>query len=405
MVRDEPGAPASPVPQHRAAPPSRGRRRLTLVTVTLIAFTGLTAAYALEASDANDADAGAAASAGSSPSIAAPPPTDATGTSEPEEATTTSARGELGSGEAVTIAFVGDMNFEGSNRVRLDADPATAVGPFADIIRQADLAVGNLETAIAVGGTRADKQFAFRAPPVAVDALRAAGFDAVSMANNHGLDYGQDGLAESLAVARAQPDHFIIGVGGDDVEAFTPFTAEVKGQRIAVIGATQVLDSSLISAWTATAEQGGLASAKRVDRLVQEVQAARATSDTVVVFLHWGIEKMTCPSGDQQALAQRLAEAGADLVIGSHAHRLQGGGRLGDALVHYGLGNFLFKENSAEGARTGVFEVTITGRRVDSYRWIPGRISDSRPAPLSGQDAANELSYWESLRGCAGLAA
>ena len=153
----------------------------------------------------------------------------------------------------------------------------------------------------------------------------------------------------------------------------------MKGQRIAVIGATQVLDSSLIRAWTATADHGGLASAKRVDRLVAEVQGARATSDTVIVFLQWGIEKETCPSGDQQALAATLVEAGADLVVGGHAHRLQGGGRLGDAVVHYGLGNFFFKENSAEGARTGVFEVTVTGHRIDSYRWIPGRISNSAP--------------------------
>jgi poly-gamma-glutamate capsule biosynthesis protein CapA/YwtB (metallophosphatase superfamily) len=338
------------------------------------------------------------------PTTTAPGPTteadDPAGTT-----TTTEGRGELGSGEAVTIAFAGDMYFEGVLRDRLDADPATAVGPFADVLRGADLAVGNLETAIAVGGTRADKQFAFRAPPSAIDALRAAGFDAVSLANNHGLDYGDDGLAETLATKRAQPDGFMIGVGGEEDEAFAPFTVEVKGQRIAVIAATQVLDSSLIDAWTATATKGGLASAKRVDRLVEEVRAARAEADTVIVFLHWGIEKQTCPTGDQQALAQTLAEAGADVIVGGHAHRLQGGGRLGDAVVHYGLGNFLFKENSAEGARTGVFEVTVTGRRVDGYRWVPGRISGSVPAPLSGEDAAGELAYWQSLQGCAGLAA
>ena len=65
----------------------------------------------------------------------------------------------------MTIAFVGDMNFEGLAPRRLDADPSTAVGPFADVLRGADLAVGNLETAIGTGGTRADKQFTFRAPP------------------------------------------------------------------------------------------------------------------------------------------------------------------------------------------------------------------------------------------------
>jgi poly-gamma-glutamate synthesis protein (capsule biosynthesis protein) len=99
-----------------------------------------------------------------------------------------------------------------------------------------------------------------------------------------------------------------------------------------------------------------------------------------------------------------LAEAGADIVVGGHAHRLQGGGRLGDALVHYGLGNFLFRANSPEGARTGVLEVTVTGRRIDGYRWVPGRIDGSVPAPLEGATAADELAYWEGLRACAGLA-
>ena len=370
---------------------------MTLLLLAGLAAGGLTGAYLVSA---GDDDPQRAATGDRSTTTSLQP--DAT---DPEPTRPSTTIEGLGSGEAITIAFAGDMYFEGVLRARLDTDPATALGPFADILRGADLAVSNLETSIAVGGTRANKQFAFRAPPTAVDALRAAGLDVVSMANNHGVDYGEDGLQESVAVARAQPDHFIIGIGADDREAFAPFTAEVKGQRVSVIGATQVLDSSLIQAWTATADHGGLASAKRVDRLVAEVQAARAASDTVIVFLHWGIEKMTCPTGDQQALARTLVDAGADIVVGSHAHRLQGGGRLGDAVVHYGLGNFLFKENSAEGARTGVFEVTVTGRRVDSYRWIPGRISGSVPQPLSGADATSELAYWQGLQGCAGLAA
>ena len=361
-----------------------------------MAGLGLAAAVSPDAED-QAARTGATAS----PATAAPV---GTGPEVTTTVTPTTTRDELGSGESITIAFSGDSYFEGGLRTRLDRDPATAVGPFADILRGADLTIGNLETSVATGGTRADKQFAFRSPPSALDALRAAGYDAVSMANNHGLDYGPDGLAETLATKRAQPDGFLIGIGGEEDEAFAPFTAEVKGQRVAVVAATQVLDSDLTQAWTATATQGGLASAKRVDRLVEEVRAARASSDTVVVFLHWGIEKETCPSGDQQSLAATLVGAGADIVVGGHAHRLQGGGRLGEAVVHYGLGNFLFKENSAEGARTGVFEVTVTGRRVDGYRWIPGRISGSVPHPLTGQQAAAELAYWQGLQGCTGLA-
>jgi poly-gamma-glutamate synthesis protein (capsule biosynthesis protein) len=364
------------------------RRRMTLLGLVVLLAAGLGVALAFDGTD-DDGD--------SARTDASPERTVTT------ESTTSTTRGELGNGASITIAFAGDSYFEGSLRTRLDSDPATALGPFADVLRAADLAVINLETSIATGGTRADKQFAFRAPPTAIDALRAAGVDVASMANNHGLDYGPDGLEESLAVKRAQADGFVIGIGGDEDEAFAPFTAEVLGQRVAVIAATQVLDSSLISAWTATADHAGMASAKRVDRLVEEVEAARAANDTVIVFLHWGIEKDTCPSTDQQALAATLTQAGADLVIGSHAHRIQGGGRLGDAVVHYGLGNFLFKENSAEGARTGVFEVTVTGRRIDSYRWIPGRIANSVPRPLTGGEASSELAYWEGLRACADL--
>jgi len=389
-------------PRHLApGAPSDHRRRWTLLVLALVCAALLGAAALIGTEESPTPAAAGTPEPTVTEAIAA------TGSTTPvtvadDETTTT--RGELGSGASITIAFAGDMNFEGVLRNRLDADPGTAVGPFADVLRGADLAIGNLETAIAVGGTRADKQFAFRAPPSAVDALRAAGFDAVSMANNHGLDYGADGLAESLAVKRAQADGFVIGIGGEEDEAFAPFTAVVDGQRVAVIAATQVLDSSLISAWTATATQAGIASAKRVDRLVEEVQAARATSDTVVVFLHWGIEKDTCPSGDQQALAARLVEAGADIVVGGHAHRVQGGGRLGSAVVHYGLGNFLFKENSAPGAQTGVFEVTVTGRRIDGYRWIPGRISGSVPQPLGGEEATAAVAAWDGLRSCAGLA-
>ena len=218
------------------------------------------------------------------------------------------------------------------------------------------------------------------------------------MANNHGLDYGPDGLAETLAVKRAQADGFIIGIGGDEAEAFAPFTTEVKGQRISVIGATQVLDSSLIGAWTATATHGGLASAKRVDRLVEEVAAARGRPATPWWCSSTGASRRTpAPPATSRRWPRRLVDAGADIVVGGHAHRLQGGGRLGDAVVHYGLGNFLFKENSAEGARTGVFTVTVTGRRIDGYEWIPGPHLRQRPPPARGRRGrARPRSHWKA---------
>lgn len=223
------------------------------------------------------------------------------------------------------------------------------------------------------------------------------------MANNHGLDHGPQSLTDALT-ASAERDFPLIGIGATEDEAYRPFVAEVRGQRIAVLGATQVLDSVVVKPWTATGARGGLASAKRVDRLVAEVEKSRTAADVVVVFLHWGVELDTCPTVPQQTLAGRLVTAGADVVVGGHSHRLQGAGRLDEAFVAYGLGNFAFNAMSTDGARSGVLEVVLTGRHIDDYRWRPARIDNGVPLPLQGQEAADEIVAWNGLRACTELA-
>lgn len=303
----------------------------------------------------------------------------------------------------ITIAFVGDINGEGSLRQRLIDDPAGFVGPFADVLRDADLTIGNLEAAITTGGAAVDKQFTFRVPPSILDALEAGGVDVVSAANNHGIDFGPAGLVDTLAAKAARADGMVIGIGADEDEAYAPFVVEVGGHTVAVIAASQVIDGDFITSWTAGAGKPGVASAKRVDRLVDEVRAARVFADTVVVFLHWGIETEVCPSSVQQDLAVSLTEAGADIVVGGHAHRVQAGGRLGDGFVGYGLGNFLFGAVSPDSAKTGVLLVTVDGREIVDYEWKPGRIVDRVPHPLVDTDAAAAVDEWNSLRGCTNL--
>jgi poly-gamma-glutamate synthesis protein (capsule biosynthesis protein) len=302
----------------------------------------------------------------------------------------------------VVLAFGGDVHFEGSLETRLATDASHALEPIAPVLRSADIAVVNLETAVTNGGSPTAKEFTFRTPSTAFAALQGAGVDVASMANNHGLDYGLDGLRDSLAAAKRYRFP-LIGIGLDDAQAYRPFRRMVRGRRIAVIGATQVLDDELVSAWTAGPGKPGLASAKDVPRLVRTVRAARRTSDTVVVFLHWGVELEQCPSADQRTLAKQLVAAGADIVVGGHAHRVQGAGRMGRALVDYGLGNFVWYGTSELSTQTGVLLVTVDGRRVVSYRWAPARIVDGVPRPLKGSERGRELANWRSLRGCTGL--
>jgi poly-gamma-glutamate synthesis protein (capsule biosynthesis protein) len=387
-------------PRHaRAAPATRGRRAIVAASVVAVALVGGGVVWQLTHDRPERAVASSSTTDPTTPST-----TTSLATTTTAPATTTTVRDPfLGNGASVTLAFGGDTNFEGVIADRLATDPASIFGGFAPILSAADIAVVNMETAIGTGGTPAPKAYTFQAPPEALEAFRLAGVDVVSAANNHGMDFGPASLEETLA-AEAATGFPIIGIGRNEAEAFAPYVVEVRGQRVAVVAATQVLDGSLIDQWTATEAQPGLASAKRVDRLLREVQAARATADTVVVFLHWGTETHTCPNDAQLTLSQQLVDAGADIIVGGHAHRVQGGGRLGGAVVHYGLGNFAFYSARGEGARTGVLTVTVTGRRVDGYQWIPGRIVDRRPEPLSGAEAEAALAHWDDLRACTNLA-
>ena len=320
----------------------------------------------------------------------------------PKSPDATTARGQLGSGKPVVLAFGGDVHFEGVLETKLAAAPSRVLEPIAPVLGEADLAVVNLETAVTAGGAASAKTFTFRAPATAFAALKGGSIDVASMANNHGMDFGVTGLRDSLAAAKRYRFP-VVGIGRDDRQAYAPYRRTVNGQRIAILGATQVLDDHLISAWTAGPGKPGLASAKDEPRLLRAVRQARRTSDTVVVFLHWGVELMQCPTSDQRTLARRLVDAGADVVVGGHAHRLQGAGRMGKALVAYGLGNFVWYGTTSLSTQTGVLLVTVTGRRVDDYRWAPARIVDGVPRPLAGAERRNELAGWRSLRSCTGL--
>ncbi|HWL35113.1 MAG TPA: CapA family protein [Frankiaceae bacterium] len=304
----------------------------------------------------------------------------------------------LGSGNAVTIAFGGDVHFEGASRSALSGG-LRAITPA---LSAADVTMVNLETAITERGVPAPKEYTFKAPATAFGALRSAGVDVVSMANNHGQDFGVVGVRDSVAAAKAAKFP-VVGIGLDDKQAFAPWRKTVKGQRLAFFGATHVLDSNLASAWTAGPGKPGLASAYQESELLAAVRRARATSDTVVVYLHWGKERAQCPIDRQYDIAAKLSKAGADIVVGSHAHVLLGGGMLGRTFVSYGLGNFVFYARPGLGAQTGVMTVNVTGRRVNGYTWKPAVIQGGVPVPLSGAAAAAAQQRWASLRSCTNL--
>ena len=318
----------------------------------------------------------------------------------------------------MTFAFGGDVQFPDVTDTepgaistglpvladRVTVDPKHVLDPIAPLLSGADLAMVNLETAITTRGVPvAGKNFHFRSPAASFSALKAAGVDVVNMANNHALDYGPVGMQDTFdAIAASKLP--VVGIGHNAAEAYRPYRTTIKGQRIAILGALDWLEPGLIAGWSATETQPGVAFSIDRTRLVAAVRAVRPQVDTLIVFLHWGTELTFCASGEQGALAKVLLAAGADIIVGSHAHRVFGAGRVGDSVVAYGLGNFVYWREDGESGRSGVLQVTATGRHVDSYSWVPARITHGIPIPETGSAAAADQAEWQRRRTCSGLA-
>jgi poly-gamma-glutamate capsule biosynthesis protein CapA/YwtB (metallophosphatase superfamily) len=148
----------------------------------------------------------------------------------------------------------------------------------------------------------------------------AAGIDLVTMANNHVLDYGSGGLANTLAAARAARFGHV-GIGASAAAAWAPYLTTINGVKIAMVGVSQVVE--LASSWVGTSTRPGEANAIDLGRTLAAVRSAKRQASVVIVFMHWGTEGQTCPDQAQLSLAHKLAAAGASIIVGAHAHMLQ----------------------------------------------------------------------------------
>lgn len=272
-------------------------------------------------------------------------------------APSTPARGPL------ELAFVGDIilgKYVLHEYASLlgDDDPFAAVRDLLDV----DVLVGNLETPLVrqlPAKSPIHIGYRFGADEVAAGALARAGFDALSVANNHATDLLGDGLRETPDILRGLG---IAAVGaartGDDPVRVV--TVERAGWRIGLVAATTYVNTA------AAPDDPTIPLYRTRDlprRLLPHLAAARASHDLLLVLLHWGQEYMPDPDHFQRVTARQLLDGGADLVVGHHPHVLQGFERHAHGLVAYSLGNFLFANTDERSRRSGVLRV----------RYEPGR--------------------------------
>jgi poly-gamma-glutamate synthesis protein (capsule biosynthesis protein) len=285
----------------------------------------------------------------------------------------------------ISLSWVGDiMLAAGVGQVASVRGTEYLFAEVKSFLTTDDLTVGNLECAVATRGSREDKLYTFRADPALLPGLRRSGLDAVSVANNHTLDYGPDALLETLSNLR-RAGIYAAGGGRNLASAGRPLLLSVAGQRVALVAASRVLPSV---SWKASPHRAGLADAYTPARLLAEIRGVRGQADIVVVYLHWGKELAICPEDYQRVLARRCIDAGADLVVGSHPHVLQGFEYYRGKLIAYSLGNFVFTDY---GKTTIILQTAFQGGVMTSARVIPCRILHYRPQPIGATAARADV--------------
>jgi len=210
----------------------------------------------------------------------------------------------------ITVAAVGDMHFD--RQVKRLISTAGGAAPLDEVAAQlaaADIAVGNLESTLSdLGVPRTDKDYTFKGDPRGVQALALAGFDFVSLANNHALDCGGDALLDTVARLDANGIGHA-GAGANAAAAWAPAVRDVGGTTVAYLAFSHVLPNGFI----ATSTRPGIAQGRlNMDQVEEAVRAADTAYDYVIVSFHWGVENVDDCNAEQVTDAHRAIDAGAD---------------------------------------------------------------------------------------------
>ncbi|MDG0809894.1 CapA family protein [Cohnella rhizosphaerae] len=295
----------------------------------------------------------------------------------------------------IEMIFAGDTMMDGSVKEAIRVHGADY--PFSQIkdeVGRADYAVLNLETSVTEAKDKdLNQRFNFKSSASSLKGIKNAGFDMVSLGNNHVLDYKERGLRDTLRnVEKAGLRH--VGAGLNEEEAFHFETVKLNGATVKIGAVTRFMPTT---AWNATADKPGVASAYEPEKLLAAIRSASAGADYTLVFIHWGVENTTSPQPWQRELAADMLDAGASAVIGSHPHVLQGFEFHEGKPIAYSIGNFLFPDYvKGKKADTGLLKLTLDKGKV-GIAFHPLAIRHNQ---IVGRDAtyeAAQLRYLEDL--------
>ena len=264
----------------------------------------------------------------------------------------------------IILSFVGDLNLNGFQALYLsEGIKGLLCDSCINELVSADYTMGNHEFAFSNRGEPAEKEYVFREDPELVSALQDMGMDIVSLANNHALDYGQNALLDTMETLQNVSIEYV-GAGADYNEAKALKTVELKGKKLGFLAASRVIPTT---SWNAESDKPGMFTCYDPTELLKAIQEAKESCDVVIVYLHWGEERKEYPEDYERQLGKDCIDAGADLVLGSHPHILQGFEFYKGKAICYSLGNFLFLRTTD----TVVLQASISSENEITLRLSP----------------------------------
>jgi len=251
-----------------------------------------------------------------------------------------------------TLIFVGDIMLDRGVEWSINKyGKGDFKFPFlkvAEELNKADILVGNLESVISDKGQKVGSIYSFRAEPEAMEGLTFAGFDIVSVANNHIFDYSKAAMEDSFKRLKAAGiDH--IGGGFNNEEAHSPIIKEINGVKIAFLAYTN-LGSKY---WLSGNEQSGITSLTK-EKLEEDIKEAKKQANLLIISFHFGDEYQTKSNSNQKFWAHLSIDSGADLVIGHHPHVVQEIEEYKGKYIAYSLGNFVFDQGFSKETMEGL---------------------------------------------------
>ncbi|HNX29245.1 MAG TPA: CapA family protein [Syntrophomonadaceae bacterium] len=257
----------------------------------------------------------------------------------------------------------------------------------------ADITFGNLESPLSDEGKALyGKSVVFRGDLAMAAVLRQQGFDIMSLANNHAMDYNSEALIETITLL-SENGIKSVGAGSDLQEARKAVIITKNGLRVGFLAYTDKYYTDLFIKKSFAADDNKCGVTPLDEEMIMEDLAALETQvDITVVSLHWGKEYKDKPTSSDQKLAHDIIDGGAELILGHHPHRIQGVERYKNGLIAYSLGNFIFDQKSMLYMRQSmILDVKLAEQQVIEASITPVLISDCQPAILTGSKAATLL--------------